>query len=70
MEIINVQIDISSSTGKRLLREIQKHPKVATIEYPEPEAIAGQQWHTIEDVFSKIENVLNNYYGTNLKLKY
>ena len=40
------------------------------MEYPIPEAIAGQKFYTIEEVFSEVEKELNEHYGTNLKLKY
>lgn len=70
MQTINVKINISSPTGRRLLKEVKRHPKVAKIEYPLPEGIAGQKTYTLEEVFSKVEENLNNHYGTHYKLKY
>jgi hypothetical protein len=70
MQTINVQIDISTPTGRRLLKEVERHPKVAKVEYPSPETIAGEKTYTIEEVFSSVEEKLNNHYGTNHKLKY
>lgn len=70
MQTITVKINIDSPTGRRLLKEVEKHPKVAKVEYPEPETIAGEKTYTIEEVFSKVEEKLNNHYGTNHKLKY
>ncbi len=70
MNTITVKIDIETPTGRRLLREIERHPKVAKVEHEANENIDGQNWNTIEDVFSKVEKKLNNHYGTNLKLKY
>jgi len=70
MNTITVKIDIETPTGRRLLREIERHPKVAKVEHEANENIDGQNWNTIEDVFSKVEKKLNDYYGTNLKLKY
>lgn len=70
MNTVSVQIDITTPTGRRLLREVEKYPKVAKIEHVLPEAIAGQKWHTIEEVFSEVEKELNEHYGTNYKLKY
>ena len=34
MNTVNVQIDISGPAGKKLLREIEKNPDIAKIEYP------------------------------------
>lgn len=70
MQTINVKINIDSPTGRRLLKEVERHPKVAKVEYPEPEAITGEKTYSIEEVFSKVEEKLNNHYGTNHKLKY
>lgn len=70
MQTINVQIDIATPTGRRLLKEVEKHPRVAKVEYPLPEVIVGQKTHTLEEVFSSVEEKLNNHYGTNFKLKY
>ena len=70
MQTINVQINIDSPTGRRLLKEVQRHPKVAKVEYPLSEALAGEKTYTIEEVFLKVEEKLNNHYGTNHKLKY
>jgi len=70
MQTINVKINIDSPTGRRLLKEVERHPKVAKIEYPVPDSIAGEKTYTIEEVFSKVEEKLNNHYGTSHKLKY
>jgi len=70
MQAIHVQIDISTPTGRRLLKEVERHPRVAKIEYHLPEAIAGQKTYTLDEVFSSVEEKLNNHYGTNHKLKY
>jgi len=70
MQTINVKINIDSPTGRRLLKEVERHPKVAKIEYPVPDSIAGEKTYTIEEEFSKVEEKLNNHYGTSHKLKY
>jgi len=67
MKTINVKINIDSPTGRRLLDEVKRHPKVAKIECP---LINKEKLHTIEEVFSKVEEKLNNHYTTNHKLKY
>lgn len=70
MQTVNVQINIATPTGRRLLKEVERHPKVAKVEYPVPEAIAGEKTYTIEEVFSNVEEKMNNHYGTSHKLKY
>lgn len=70
MNTVNVQIDITSPTGRRLLREVEKYPEIAKIEYPLPEGMAGQKTYTHEEVWSKVEEKLNDHYGSDLKLEY
>lgn len=70
METINVRINITTPTGRRLLKEVERHPRVAKIEYPLPDEIAGQKTYSLEEVFSVVEEKMNKHYGTNHKLKY
>lgn len=63
------RINVSMPSGRKIVRELE-NKKAVTMEYPIPEAIAGQKFYTIEEVFSEVEKELNNHYGTNLKLKY
>lgn len=65
---VTVQINTDTPTGRRLLREVEKHPKAAKVEYPVPEAISGAT-HTHEEVWSEIETKFNDHYGTNYKFK-
>ena len=67
MQTINVQINIDSPTGRRLLEEVKRHPKVAKVQYP---IIDNEKTYSIEEVFSKVEEKLNSHYGTKYKLKY
>jgi hypothetical protein len=70
MNTITVKIDIETPTGRRLLREIERHPKVAKVEHEIPAEISGQKTFSHEEIWSKMEKKLNNHYGSNLKLKY
>ncbi len=67
MESISVQIDISTNTGLKLLREIQKHPKVAVIEYPKPAEIAGQKTYTLDEVFEECYDRMSEHYGVDVR---
>jgi hypothetical protein len=70
METVNVQIDISSPTGRRLVRELQKHPRVAKVVYPLPAEIAGQKTYTHGEVWSEVAEKLSDHYGVEIKLDY
>lgn len=70
METVTVQINISTPTGRRLLKEIERHPRVAKIEYPFVDESDDLKTYTLEEVFSVVEDKMNNHYGTSHKLKY
>jgi len=67
MEIINVQIDITSPTGRRLLREVEKYPRVAKIEYPLPKELAGQKTYTLDEVFEECYDILSEHYKCDVR---
>lgn len=67
MQTINVQIDLSTPTGRQLLREVEKHPKVAKVDYPLPEGIAGQETYTLDEAFEKCYDVLSKNYGVDVR---
>jgi len=67
METINVQIDISTPTGRRLLREVEKHPRVAKIEYPLPKELEGQRFYTLDEVFEECYDILSEHYKCDVR---
>jgi len=67
---VTAHINIDTPTGRKLVREIEKHKKVARVDYPLPDGIAGQKTYTLEEAFSQLEKRLNEHYGTDLKFKY
>jgi len=67
METINVQINIASPTGRRLLKEVERHPRVAKIEYPLAEEIVGQKTYTLEESFDECCDILSNYYKCDVR---
>ena len=67
METVNVQIDLTSPTGRRLLRELEKHLKVAKIEYPLPVEIAGQKTYTLEESFDECCDILSEHYKCDVR---
>lgn len=69
MNEVIARIDVSTPSGRKIARELDGK-KAVKMEYPLPPQIAGQEWHTVKDVFSKVEKKLNDHYDSNLKLKY
>jgi len=67
MQTITVQINIESPTGRRLLKEVQRHPKVAKIEYPVAEELAGEKTYTIEESFSECCEILSDHYKCDVR---
>ncbi len=67
MNTVNVQINISSPTGRRLLREVEKHPRVAKVEQQLPEAIAGQKMYTLEESYNECCDILSKNYGVDVR---
>lgn len=70
MQTVNVQIDISTPTGRKLMNEIQKHPKVAKIQAEMPQSISQGNTYSLNEAFGMVEEKLNNHYGTNHNLDY
>jgi hypothetical protein len=66
MNTINVQINIDSPTGRRLLREVEKHPKVAKVEQKLPEAITGKTY-TLDESFERCCDILTQNYGVDVR---
>ena len=67
MQKINVKINIASPTGRRLLKEVERHPKVAKIEYPLTAEIEGQKTYTLEESFAECSDILSNHYGCDVQ---
>ncbi|MFM2291641.1 MAG: hypothetical protein RIS29_1454 [Bacteroidota bacterium] len=67
MNIVNVQIDIDTPTGRKLLREVQKHPKVAKIEQEIPEELAKQKLYTLDESFERCCDILSENYGVDVR---
>lgn len=67
METINVRININTPTGRRLLREIEKHPKTAMIEYNLPESKPGEKTYTIEESYEECCKILSDHYNVDVR---
>ena len=67
METINVRINITTPTGRRLLREVEKHPKTAIVEYPLPEGIPEQRTYTVEESYEECCKILSDHYKVDVR---
>ena len=67
METINVRINVTTPTGKRLLREMEKHPKIAKVDYPLPEGVSEQKTYTIEESYDECCKILSDHYKVDVR---
>jgi len=66
MEVI-ARINIDSPTGRKLVHEIEKHKKVAEIEYPLPEELQNCTALSHNEVWNKVWDKLSNHYGLDVR---
>ena len=68
MNEVVARIDVTMPIGRRIVRDLEKHKRAVKVEYPLPPEIAGQIWHSDDEVWDMVEKKLNDHYGTNYKL--
>ncbi|MDO9152352.1 MAG: hypothetical protein Q7U47_01360 [Paludibacter sp.] len=67
---VNIKINTDTPTGRRLLREVSKYPKVVEIENNTMQSITGEKFYTVNEVDEMCMNKLSNLYGVDMhKLK-
>ena len=66
MYTVTAEIDATRPTGRRLIRELEKHPKVAKVEYPLSEHISGKGY-SIEEIREMGYNKLSAHYGVDVR---
>ena len=65
MNEVLVRIDITSPTGRKIVRELEKHKKIVKLEYPLPEgATIGHSW---EDMYKRGLDKLSAHYGVDMR---
>ena len=64
---VTARINVDSPTGRKLVREIQKHKKVAEIEYPLPEGMLNGTSLSEDEVWNEIWDKLSDHYGVDVK---
>jgi hypothetical protein len=60
---VQALINIDSPTGRKLVHEIEKHKKVAEIQYPLPEELQNCTALSHNEVWDK----LSNHYGVDVR---
>lgn len=70
MNSFNDQIDISSPKGRRFLQEVIKHPKIARIEQIDPRILNPATSKSHNEIWKEMEEKLNKFYNSDLKLDY
>lgn len=59
---VTAKINISTPTGRKIVRELEKHKKLVKITYPLPESIS-EKTYTHEEFLKKVKNKFNETYG-------
>ena len=67
MTEVTARINIDSPTGRKLVREIEKHKKVAAIDYPLPEELLNCSALSHNEVWDKVWDKLSNHYGVDVR---
>lgn len=67
MQTVHVQIDIATPTGRRLLKEVERHPRVAKIEYSIPTEMVVEKTYTLEESYDECCDILNENYKCDVR---
>lgn len=63
MSTIIAEIDTSGPTGRRILRELQSHPRIAKINYPLPKELQGQKLYTVDEAFADLRQRVKQHFS-------
>ncbi|MBQ7387896.1 MAG: hypothetical protein IJW01_00725 [Paludibacteraceae bacterium] len=62
MEVI-AKINVDTPKGRKIVRELEKSPKVVKVEHPLPEFLQGKKFYTHEEAIERSYNHLSELYG-------
>jgi len=62
MNTVNAEIDITKPSGGRIIRDLEKHSKVVSINYSLPNNISGSGY-ALEESYKRGLNKLSEHYG-------
>jgi hypothetical protein len=60
------QIDVTRPTGRRLVRELERHTKIVKVDYPLPVGVS-EKGYTISEVREMGYNKLSEHYGVDVR---
>jgi Asp/Glu/hydantoin racemase len=62
---ITAHIDVSTPTGRRIIKELETHKRVVKIENPMPVGADGlpEETFSVEDIFAELDQKLKKHYG-------
>jgi hypothetical protein len=63
---VTARINIETTAGRKILRELEKHRKLVKIEYPEIVALEKEKTYTVEEVFDECYDILSEFYGVDV----
>ena len=63
MEVI-ATIDAARPTGRRIIRDLKRHSRVVTLNYPQPKNISG---YTLEESYNMGLDRLSKHYGVDFR---
>ena len=66
MYTVNAQIDVTRPSGRRLLRELEKHPKLVKVEYPLPPGVSGTGY-TLDEIDEMAYTKMSAHYGVDVR---
>lgn len=66
---VTANIDISTPTGRKIVRELEKHKRVVQITYPEPivQEEVIDETISVEEAEDYLWNKLEEHYGVDLR---
>lgn len=62
MEVI-ARINVETPKGRKIVRELEKSPKVVKVEHPLPEYLKGKKMYTLDEVIENGYKRLSELYG-------
>lgn len=63
MTKVIIELNTKGPTGKRILRELKNHPKIAKINYPLPEELQGEKLYTVEEAFADLRKNVKQHFS-------
>ena len=62
MNTVTAEINISTLRGKKIVRDLEKHTKIVSINYPLPDNVPCSGY-TIDESYKRGLNKLSEHYG-------